>query len=305
MILRHIIVPPLLVISTASHAIELPYTFSAGQPARAEEVNANFAALASVNASGGVSFGAEYILDASSSGALAARNVIVLKHDRGGNGGCNEVVYRLRTFFDNTDNQTVGGPSGATSPERIWIEAQVCTARSNPTVVSSYTEWKYALPRTSDDPNRGFSQATGSETNRDFDGDGAIDSSEVGIYRESRNSNPLAQSELVHSVISVFDETNELVRLSNFSSLVSAYETPLKIGAPLNQTFNDIMVQSYIADNSGTRLRAKNVGLILQSRPGENEPAKAIYYRMNGQSVGSLANTPFASGVVNGLWFTP
>lgn len=311
MLLRSTLIAATLIIATPTSAVDLPHSFAAGEAASAAEVNANFAALAqAANSTSGTSFGAEYFLDASASGALGARNVIVLKQDKGGSGVCNEEVYRYRLFFDNTENETVQTPSGAVTPERIWIEGQVCAARDNPTVADQYGEEKYALPSTTNDPNRGFSQAQGLESNYDFDGDGTFDSSDVTGYKETRTRNFLAQSELVHSVIFYSNANNDLENIYNFSSLISAYEGPLTIGAPLNHIFNDVMMQTFISQGSGTRLRAKDVGMVLESRPSDNsfgqgEPAKAIYYRIGGQPVGSLANTPFAGGSVSGLWFTP
>lgn len=309
MLLRTSFVVATLTISTIASAVDLPHTFVAGERASASDVNENFQALASAaNEVTATSFGAEYILDASTSGALGSRNVIVLKQDKGGSGVCNEEVYRFRLFYDNTENETVNTPSGAVAPERIWIGGQVCASRNNPTVADQYRESRYALPSTNNDPNRGFSQALGLEQNVDFDGDGFFDSSEVLGYRETRASNPLAQSELIHSVLIYSNSNDEIVRTVNWSSITSVYEGPLTIGAPLTQTFNDVMMQTFFT-NSLTRLRARNVGMVLESRPSDNsvgqgEPAKAIYYRMNGQPVGSLANTPFSGGVVAGRWFT-
>lgn len=295
-----------LLIATYTTAVELPHTFSTGQAALAEEVNANFSALAQATTANadtlsGTSFGAEYILDASTSGAKSLRNVIVLKHDKGGTGTCNEHVYRFRIAFDNTENEPVETPSGTVIPERIWIDGRACAARDNPTVANFFRVSNFALPITTNDPGRGFSQVQGLEINGDSNGDGSIDINGVRGYRETRTSSPLANSELVHSVIFMTDESNNINSTINFSYISSIYEQQLVLGGPINTPFDDVMMRSYV--DGKTRLQAKNIGLVYEGRPGE-APAKAIYYRIGGQPVGSLADTPFV-GSVSGLWFTP
>ncbi|WP_417514696.1 hypothetical protein [Marinobacter sp.] len=285
-----------VMVSAFASAVELPHTFAAGEAASAAEVNANFEALAqATTAASATKFGPEYVLRASASGAPGSRNVIVLKQDMGDGDSCNH-KYRFRVFFDNTEEESVETPNGIEQPDKIWIDGQVCASRDNPTVADWYrTSW-IAHKNLSDDPNNVTSEAYASETS-DSNSNHSVEG-----YRETKTSNPLAGSELIQSVIIWSDENGQIDRTYNFSSIVTSYGKPLTIVAPVDRTFNDVMMQSFFSGN--LRLRAKNVGMVLESKPGEIEPAKAIYYRIDGQAVGDLANTPFADGVLSSGWFT-
>lgn len=60
-------------------------------------------------------------------------------------------------------------------------------------------------------------------------------------------------------------------------------------------TFDDVRVEDYINVGQGqSRLRAKGIGVILRMDDGGDQ--KVVYYRVDGQTGGSLAGTPFDSG---------
>jgi len=294
-------------------AVSVPNTFSAGENAVAAEVNQNFTALAdAINAAGATSFGAEYFLQPSTSGDLTARNVIVLKEDRGGTtDGCSEEVYRVRVFFENTNGGSISNASGSVTPAKAWVFGFVCADRENPTQVTYQSEYAYALPSSGS-----FAEAQGVEINEDADADGSFENQNSYDYTLTNSTNPLATSQLTHS-IELYRDGDSILTATSFSSLMSDYSGSVAVSAPLSQTFSDVAFQSIsgFTGNGGQRIRvrARNIGLVQEFNDATlDDPvfnnqtrASAIYYRIEGQgTAGSLANTPFDGGASQGVWFS-
>jgi hypothetical protein len=67
-------------------------------------------------------------------------------------------------------------------------------------------------------------------------------------------------------------------------------------------SFSNVLMETRRGDNY--RLRAEGIGTILRGQAGST--LNVIYYRVDGQTDGSLAGTPFAAGAaLEGLFFTP
>ena len=61
-------------------------------------------------------------------------------------------------------------------------------------------------------------------------------------------------------------------------------------------TFTDVRFESYTSSNR-FRIRAKGIGMIFEHRDSISDPEQIIFYRVNGQTGGSLVSTPFEPGV--------
>ena len=294
-----------LFLSAQAGAVSVPNTFSAGQPANAADVNANFAALENaINAAGAAQFGSQYYIQPSSTGDLGSRNVIVLKENRGGTGTCSEDVYRVRVNFTNTNNVSVGTAGGGTvTPDEIWLFGYLCASG---TTVQYAAEYLYAIPSSG-----GFPQAQGAEINEDTDGNGTFDSNNSYGYRQTYKANPLSSALLVNSVEIYSNGSGETLSAQSYSSLTSALSGSISVNG---DTFNDVIVQNYLSFDR-TRFRAAGIGVVQEvsdtgnylSDPvfGGQSISRAIYYRMEGgPSGGSLSGTPFAPGeTYSGIWF--
>ena len=98
-------------------------------------------------------------------------------------------------------------------------------------------------------------------------------------------------------------ETNGIFQSdANYSSQYLGKLPSITIG---DLTYSDVVVEKRL-DSSFSRFRARGIGEISRVRIGQ-QPLSAIYYRVNGQTGGSLFGTPFQPGVGNldGLFFTP
>lgn len=302
------------------HAASVTHTFQNGDPAVASEINQNFQDVVdAINSGGGsTSFGAEWFLSSSSDGALTARNVIVLKGDRGGdnaNGSCNEDVYRVHVSFDNTAGISVSNGSGSNVPAEVFIFGFVCADRGGATVTYQQ-EYRYGLPDSDTVGYFGaYEQGGGVEINEDFNADGLLDdqnNSYDAIFNLKRSS--IGSSEYVHQV-ELYRNGSQTLVANNFSYVMSSFDSSLQIGAPLNQTFSNVAVRTFSDYSSGKarlRFHAQNIGVVQQiDQASFDDPVynnqvqyNAIYYRVEGQgTAGSLAGTPFDGGAAAGVWF--
>jgi len=315
--------------SVHAGAASVTHTFNSGDPALASEVNQNFQDLVdAINAGGGgTTFGGEYFLQPSASGLKTERNVIVLRglSDDGGTPGDSSddsFRYQVRVYFENTEGVSVDTDSGTVTPNEVWIFGLVFDQAGNPTSVGYAGEYVTALPdqSTSNDPSGAFDQALGSEINEDADSDGTFENENAFGYVQTRSSNPLANAQLVHS-IEMYRDGNKILTANSFSSVLSQFSGSVEIGAPLNQTYNNVVLETKFGytGNGGNRvrIRAQNVGLVQQYNDttfddpvfNNQQQMNAIYTRIDGAVNGSLANTPFdpSSGdpAIQNRWFTP
>jgi len=309
--------------SPAAFAVNVPNDFSAGQQASASEVNANFDALEQaitpLEGSSSTQFGSDYFISPSTNGKRTMRNVIVLrqKEDVDGDGNADVDIYRVRVYCENTEGVSIRTPSGSTvTPDRLWIFGYA-EADAGTTDATSATEYKYGIPSSGS-----FGDADGIEINEDDDGDGQFSErpelqTAYGYY-QTRNSNPLSNTELVDSTEVYLDESDNPVVVNSFTSTNSSLGRDLKVkNALLSQTFSDVMVRtlpSYSDFGARLRFQAKGIGTVMEINGADNSDpldseqtkAKAIYYRIEGEgSNGGLSNTPFASGgELAGQWFS-
>jgi hypothetical protein len=306
--------------SPVAFAVNVPNDFSAGQQASASEVNANFDALEQaitpLEGSNSTQFGSDYFISPSTSGQLTMRNVIVLREqiDTNDDGNVDEDVYRVRVYCENTKGVSIRTPSGSVTPDRLWIVG-IAVADEGTTTATYAIDYKYAIPSSGS-----FAEADGIEINEDSNGDGSFETQKEFGYYLTRNSNPLSNTELVDSTEVYLDDSKNPLVVNSVTSTNSSLGRDLKVNAPLSQTFSDVMVRTLPTysglgyDGARVRFHAKGIGTVMEIDGAEigdplysqQEKAKAIYYRIEGQgSKGSLSNTPFASGgSLDGEWFS-
>lgn len=309
-----------IVRSRYSRALIVPLVLTVGMVLTLLSVSATYAAEKKVKApKTAVVFGPEYYLQPSSSGLKSARNVIVMKEDQGGTGGCQEDVYVARVYLTNTDLLPVKAfPPTVVVPDEIYIFGFVCAQRGTATVIYQ-SEYVYALPADPDSPNPqgAWESIQGTELNEDFDIDGALDDNNNSWdYAMTYTSNPLASSHMSHQV-EIYREGNKILIANNFSAITSRLPFPLEIGPPLNKTFENVIVATHGSYGQGPgghiRFQAQGVGPVqIITNHTFDDPvynnqtiSEAIYYRIDGVAAGSLAGTPFDGGASDGLWFTP
>lgn len=314
--------------SVQAGAASVTHTFSSGDPAVASEINQNFQDLVdAIDSGGGTTFGSSYFLQPSTSGLKTSRNVIVLREQSAGAGtpsdpSDDQFTYRVRVYFENTEGVSVDTDGGTETPNEIWIFGFVQDQAGNPTSLGYAGEYVYALPdqSTSNDPSGAFDQALGVEINEDADSDGVFENQNAFGYVLTRSSNGLNSAQLVHSV-ELYRNGNQNLTANSFTQIRSQFSGSLEIGAPLNQTYNNVVMDTLAGytGNGGNRvrLRAENVGLVQEFNDTTfDDPlfnfqtqANAIYTRIDGTENGSLANTPFdpSSGdpAIQNRWFTP
>lgn len=313
---------------SAQAQTQVPHSFQAGDPARAADVNENFAVLQSainqnaqtIGTQGDrpqTSFGPEWYLQPSASGELASRNVIVYKGYRPATNGCASTPsgesFVVRTYFTNTAGRQLNNASGLpVTPDEIWIYGEVGTSSST---VNSHIEWVYGLPvdSASTNPRGAWESAVGVEINIDGDIDGVFEASSAYDYTLTYASSPLSSSQMTHEV-ELFRDGNEILSANDWSTVSSLLPDPVRIGDPLNVTFTEAMVASLNGPGSGGRLQfhAKGIGMVEEiwndfyDDPEVNCEARysAIYIRVDGIEYGTLTGTPFAPGGASaGLWF--
>lgn len=302
-----------ILMTAQANAASVTHTFNSGDPALASEINQNFQdVINAINTAGSTSFGAEWFIAPSTNGGLTARNVIVLKEDRGGtNDGCTEDVYKVRVFFDNTENVSVDSPSGPQTPAKVWIFGFVCADRENPTQATYQSEYVYALPSSGS-----FENAQGVEINDDGEPDGVFENQNAFDYTLTNSTNALATAQLTHA-IELYQNGETILTATSFSSLMSEFNGSVATDAPLSETFSNVAMQTFpgFTGNGGSRIRvrARDIGLIQEYNNATfDDPvfnnqikAEAIYYRIEGVGTnGSLANTPFDGGVSSDIWFS-
>ena len=289
-----IYLPLILTLSAPDLFADVPHTFESGTPALASEVNENFSDLdtrvTSVeNQSPGPDFSG-FGLPFSADGA--PKNVIVLNYydqDLG------ETIYALRIRYANsTDTVSVNG----TPTIRPFIA-------SYPTVVTDNTGQIISVRSYIDTPD--------AENYQNY-------------YIEVADYDPDGTNKQIYDDTSVGTEScvGGASRICMGSTTSSS---PAIDGNWWHNAYNRAVTNNYILESNGwnfdqvtlevrttggderLRIRAKGIGLIFQRygnyNYGSSDPsASAIYYRVNGETRGSLAGTPFDVGQpLHGLFF--
>lgn len=94
-------------------------------------------------------------------------------------------------------------------------------------------------------------------------------------------------------------QTGEHVRTYTWSS-IRGLSGPLTLNG---MTFNEVRLEQNISSDNA-RARANGIGEVFRAANDGSWERRAIYYRANGVSGGSLANTPFDAGQqLDGLFF--
>jgi len=322
----------LVVAPAVAFAVDIPNTFKAGDPASASDVNENFSNLEtavdnleSSTSGADTTFGSDYYLDYATNGALGFRNVVVLKGTRTDNSGaCTNVVYQVRVAFENTEDVNVSTPSGTETPPKIFGFGFVSAECANPDVNTFEQEFVYAVAGDDADssPAGNFEDSTGVEVNHS-NGNASFSNTNNFEYSLTGDRNSLTNAEMVHSVEAYLNGNGEVVKVNDYSHVISSFPRSVTVGGPLNETFSDIAMQNFSSYTSArgpggrVRLLAKGVGpvqifdnvtnyspVFADNAAEKSVNLRAIYYRVDGTSNGSLANTPFASGkALYGEWF--
>lgn len=301
-------------VTTTSYA-EIPNTFTAGTPATAADVNANFSAVDSrvstlestassqVTNIGNVDtrvaalettattqasdndFNGYYLPFAA---AGEAKNVIVLRRTNSDG----TVTYQARVRHSSGQTISVNGTPTARTHIASYVWAPASSIGSTvATDASDYIE----SPETTNyvdflvedshiDLNNGNLKTV--NTNGDV---------ERWIDQSSSGTNGL------RSVGPIRVEINDV--FNRYTHYSSQYIGKLPTSTIEGITYNDVAVQQRLGGGH-SRLRAKGIGTIFQIQNGQPTRA-AVYYRVNGQTGGSLSGTPFEPGVGNldGLFF--
>lgn len=107
---------------------------------------------------------------------------------------------------------------------------------------------------------------------------------------------------LVCHAIDRLNSDNSFFDQYDWARIQSVVTGPYTI--PNGMTFTDVRFESYTSSNR-MRIRAKGIGMIYENSDGDFALEQIIYYRVNGQTGGSLVGTPFEPGVgaLDGLFF--
>lgn len=271
--------------------ITIPHTFQSGTPANASEVNENFEALKTgIESQLPQEFSGTYTLPFSSSGALADRNVLILKYEESSN-----IDYRLRIRFNNSEGFTISTNGTPTVYDYIGMYIYVhVDSGGNITSITSYI---HGL----DEPYGGPSWTAFTETSsyNPSDLSQTITNDTEKYYRRYLSS--YRQSLPLHFIETTMLSADDSVLGGSSNALLSSL---LGESIELNgMTFSDVRVDTYYKSDS-FNLQAKDIGRILAS--SSSATYTIIYYRVNGTSGGNLTGTPFASGGdLEGLFFSP
>lgn len=297
----------LLAAPAAWAQVTVPNTFTAGTPAKASEVNANFTALANAinnltaNSGGTLTAVTGYSDTYGASSAVADRNVWVYRETNSNTGNIGYSVWMLyKNGTVKVDNAT-----DTTFPYvQAFLSVSSDTGGSTVTSVS--------------EQRRGTNDALGSLTQTyetedySYDTSGAnetpgadVNAKRVFVYANAPYFNQLRASYLIGFPSSTSSSPRVL---QDYSDVWMAFTGSMVINGI---TFSDVAIDLRPGFGS-RRIYAKNVGLVYedQSYTDTATPSSAaftlIYARVNGTEYGvsNLTGTPFGSGgALNGVFF--
>lgn len=266
---------------------DVPHTFEPGTPALASEVNENFSDLDSrladlealTSNSNFTKFNLPFSLDGD------PQNVIVLK---GYDESSGENIYTVRSRYQNS-TETVSIQGNPTVRPYIANYVTVATGSAGEILsVYNYIE----SPDTENYLHYNIEQSV-------YDPDGTnkqiIDDSSAGSDACVGGTSRICMG----STMSSIPENNYNWHTSYNRAVINSYVMDSN-----NWSFDQVSIEVRNTGRSRIRIRAKGIGLIFQRYEDGGADTSAIYYRVNGDTRGSLAGTPFADDQpLDGLFF--